>query len=183
MTKLIVESIETGGVSFGPPVPFPSLKAHNAWNSIVPQILTYAFVNRAAWFINVQPQEWSLGRELTNSPAVRVAGKEYLLIFKDLCTDILLRDIAESQDFKLGLFWLASLGIDRYQQVEQIIRAVEASAFFTRTPQLSCELLLGAFDYAETIYWFNPSRSLVEICDELFKLSRFVGWEFESPFS
>ena len=76
----------------------------------MPQILTYAFVNRAAWFINVQPQEWSLGRELTNSPAVRVAGKEYLLIFKNLCTDILLRDIAESQDFKLGLFWLTSLG-------------------------------------------------------------------------
>lgn len=180
MTKLLVEPIGTGGISFGPPVPFSSAEVRETWSYIVAQVLVYAFLNRPAWFINVQPQQRSLGYELTDSSAIKIGKKEYLLIFKESCTEALLKEIAGSEDFKRGLFWLTSLVGDNSSQVEDIVRSVEASNFFTHAPQLCCELLLGGFDYAETLYWFNPMGSLAETIQVLFGLARSVGWDFES---
>ncbi len=177
MTTLIVEPLNSRGIAVSTKEILASKEDFLAWGIIKRDLLFYAYLNRPACLITVAPQTWSLGRELTDAPAVFINGKPYLLDFIKSCSAKLLADIATSEDFERGLLWLVSLNIEDKERVYSLVRTIEASGL--NIPSISEETVFCVAD-GKILWWLNPQRPTHEIIPTLTTSASSVGWSIDS---
>jgi len=84
--KIIVKPLKKSGLSFGLETsPAPTMRDIGNWESIVREMLTFAYLNRPAYLITVQPQRWSLvnfSPDAHETIRENVNGKPYFFIIK-----------------------------------------------------------------------------------------------------
>lgn len=184
--KIIVEPLKKSGLSFGSEtLPFPTMRDGRNWEIIVKEMLTFAYLNRPACLITVQPQEWSLVNFLPDAPQMireNVNGKPYFFYYQTACSAELLEEISvEAEDFKRALLWLISAEKNEKSKIYEVIRAMdESKRLFDFTPEVETEWLFAAGDYADIVHWYNPVFSIDEILQKLSDSARPFGYEIDA---
>ncbi len=184
--KIIVKPLKRSGLSFGfDTSPAPTMQDIGNWESIVGEMLTFAYLNRPAYLITVQPQQWSLvnfSPDAHESMRENVNGRPYFFYYQNTCSAELLENIsAGDDDFKRALLWLISAEKNEKLKIYEVIRAMdESKRLLDFTPEVEAEWLFAGFDYAETVYWYNPVFGIEEILQKLSGLAQHFDFELDT---
>ncbi len=184
--KIIVKPLKKNGLSFGfDTSPVPTMRDISNWESIVREMLTFAYLNRPAYLITVQPQEWSLvnfSPDAHETIRENVNGKPYFFYYQNACSAELLENISVGdEDFKRALLWLISAEKNEKSKIYEVIAAMDESRrLFDFTPEVKTEWLFAGFDYAETVYWYNPVFGIDEILQKLSDSAQDFDFELDT---
>src|SRR5688572_799616 len=91
------------------------------WQYLVEGVVQYAFTSRPLTLITISPAPWSIGFSLPESRWVRTSGVEYLVNKIERASDELLASVADSEDFRRGLLWVAASVNHNEAQIRTII--------------------------------------------------------------
>lgn len=184
--KIIVEPLKKSGLSFSPAThPIPTIEHSRNWSEIVREMVSFAYENRPAWLVTVQPQNWSLVNFLPDAQheTIRenINGKPYLFYFQNVCSAQLLEDISvEDEDFERALLWLVSAEKNDKSKIYEAIRAMDESERLKNfTPEVEIEWLFAGFDSAAAVYWYNPVFGIDEILQKLSDSARHFRYELD----
>jgi hypothetical protein len=167
------------GIAVGPELPLESADAVVAWRGMWVEILTYVYLARPVYLITVDPQPWSLMREFCDAPTKEIGNHRYLIVFKDHCSERLLRNVAESEDFWRGLLYFSSKYSDELANIYSLAPISTAMP----PPLADCRDVLICVADGNLLWWVNPGRSISELTTFFIDLvSRFAfGFAAEGP--
>lgn len=170
--KIFIDQLKENGFSMRfDNLPFPTAEDERNWSQIAGEILLFAFLDRSGWLIFVEPQDYSLITDLSDGEQhikEKVGDKEYIFSYQEKFTAELLNEIAADDDFSRALLWIMSAGASEKTAIYKIIRAMDESKRFKASkPTVENEWLFAGFDYAETIYWYNPPFQSEQIFQKL----------------
>lgn len=172
-STLKISSVDSIAISFEPHFANASENEAHAWRNILKDLLIWAYLGRPACLITTEPQTWSLGRELTQAEAIVINKVSYLPIFIDTCSKDLLMDVADSEDFRRGLLWLASIPANEKKTFCELIRSVQGSG--SAIPKTDKEIILNVGD-GYLLWWLNPHRPRHDILLISDQIAKTVGW-------
>lgn len=173
MTVLVIDTLNSQGISIQPKDEFVAFNEVLSWQTFVKECLKFIYLNRMACVITVQPQIWSLGKELPKPREIRVNNILYLISFDVFCSVDLLAEIADSEDFKRGLLWLVSIDTDCQESLHELIEAVQISDL--KISLIKEEMLICVAD-GEALWWFNPNRSVHDIVYKIELIAKSFGF-------
>jgi hypothetical protein len=125
------------------------------WGNLLFQTLLFAFYKKPVHLITLSPQKYSLGFEISNQIQIK-AGKDTLLVnFIESCSENLLNEIAESEEFKRGLLRFVTIEPDRLQYIARDVSFKFLDADTIAKVNFDFELITCEGD-GKILYWFNP---------------------------
>lgn len=143
------------------------------WQHLVTRVVQYAFESRPVTLITVAPMQWSMGHSLPHPHLLRTNRGQFLVNRIEQCSNELLAEIAESEEFQRGLLWLSAVdGSDENQLLSIVMQLDVLSA----APSTSCLEVLLLLDDARRIHWLHPGRDLKTLEAELLNMARHFGW-------
>jgi hypothetical protein len=124
--------------------------------------------------------QWSIGYSLPAPHLLRTNGGQVLVNHVELCSNELLAEVAESEDFERGLLWLSAVGATDEDQVLSIVMELESIVMklglLSPIPSTSNTEVLLLLDDAHTIHWLHPGRDVNRLEGELLAMTRRFGW-------
>ena len=152
------------------------------WQHMVTRVVQYAFESRPVTFITVAPQPWSIGHSIPNPFQLKTNQGKFLINGVDQCSNELLAEIAESDEFHRGLLWLAAAGAADVSRLPRVIMDGNALVLdpegdvFEPGPNVSkTEMLLLVAD-AHVIHWSLPGRDVDNLEAELLDMMQRFRW-------
>jgi hypothetical protein len=137
------------------------------WDNLLFQTLLFVYYKKPVHLITLSPQKYSLGFEFSNQIQIKV-GKDILLAnFIESCTEELLKEIVESEEFKRGLLRLVTIDPDRLQHIAKDLTFKYLDAEIFAKGNFDYELIICEGD-GKMLCWFNPSCP-VQILENKFK--------------
>lgn len=149
----------------------PEAKQH--WLHIVTRLVQYAFESRPVTLITVAPVQSSLGYSLGRPDLLRTNRGQFLVNRIEQCSNELLAEIAESEEFQRGLLWLSAVDGSNDNQLLSLVMQLDVLSAAPSTSYLEVLLFL---DDARRIHWLHPGRDVHTLEAELLNMTRHFGW-------
>jgi hypothetical protein len=143
------------------------------WQHLVTRLVQYAFESRPVTLITVAPMQWSIGYSLPAPHQLRTNRGQFLVNHVELCSNELLAEVGESEEFQRGLLWLSAVGATDEDQVLSIVMELD---LLSPTPSTSNTEVLLLLDDARRIHWLHPGRDVNRLEGELLAMTRRFGW-------
>lgn len=134
----------------------PDLKG---WDNLIFQTLLLAYYNKPVCLITLSPQKYSLGFAINNPIQMKV-GKDTLLInFLESCSENILKEISESEEFKRGLLRLVTIDSGKLPNIVKDVSFKFLDIDNIDKLKFDFELVTCEGD-GKILCWFNPSIPL-----------------------
>jgi hypothetical protein len=143
------------------------------WQELVEQVARHAFLSRPATLITVSPMKWSIGHSLPNPRVVRAGAEEYLVNDVSTCSADLLKDIAESEDFRRGLLWVMT-PLFGDAALPKTLGSIDVTS--EMAPASDSEMLI-LLDDARRIHWLRPHTDLRALVSDVVTYAGTLQWE------
>lgn len=125
-------------------------------------ILKHLFLHKKTTLLTIQPQQYSLGYELTQYKEFKVDKKKILINEVNDCGDKLLKDIAQSEEFKRTLLiMIYSISEVDTALMSDITYLVSSPTHDSST--LHSTMLAYCEDDGDSLYLYNSSLTLNEL--------------------
>jgi hypothetical protein len=143
------------------------------WQHLVTRLVQYAFESRPVTLITVAPMQWSMGHSLPEPHQLRTNQGQFLVNHVEQCSNELLAEIAESEEFQRGLLWLSAVDATDEHQLLSIVMELDVLSPAPSTSNTEVLLLLND---ARRIHWLHPGRDMNTLEAEVLTITRHFGW-------
>lgn len=178
MTVLDITTKGTDEVLIDPPVPLPSGKAGDVWNTFSLEFLIYAFAGRAACIIadNYRTSDQGYLEHVERRDEMTVDGVLYQLGFSEKCSPDALARIVGTSDIWWDAVWIAGFSEHDERRIMRVVRALmDAHRLKISKVETEEELLASTGDGCG-FRWVNPGKPIDEIVTTLTQLAHGIGW-------
>lgn len=150
------------------------------WQHLVTWLVQYAFESRPLTVITMDPMPWSMGHSLPEPHQLRTNRGQFLVNHVEHCSNELLAEIAESEEFQRGLLWLSALDATDEDQLLSVVMELDV---LSPAPSTSNTEVLLLLEDARCIYWLHPGRDVNTLEAELLTMTQRFGWRLSKESS